>query len=134
MKIVGFYENKNIRKIKNELDFAEETATKIISNKEMTKNTIMILGSILYIQKNVVFASNGVMTSVDNLGFRILSIIQGLGYWVCVLMCIKELIKVVMSGGQTKDVGSIILKYLILFGSLHFVPKLFNEIPACLSN
>lgn len=134
MKIIGFYENRKVRRIKNKIDFAEETASKIISDKAMTKNTVMILGSLLYIQNSLVLADSGVTTPLDNLGFRVLGIIQGIGYWVCLIMCIKEIIKSVYSGGQAKDVGSIIIKYLVVFGSLHFVPRIFDEIPACLNN
>ncbi|ASN68318.1 hypothetical protein 10S11_56 [uncultured Caudovirales phage] len=132
MKVFGFYESRKIRKLKNEFDIAEQTATKILLNDEMTKKTIIALGSLLFIQRQVVLAE-GVTTGLDNLGFKVLSVIQGIGYWVCIVMCIKEIIQTVLQGGKTKDIGGIIIKYLVVFGSLYFVPTLFKEVPATIN-
>ncbi|WP_040328404.1 hypothetical protein [Clostridium ihumii] len=135
MKVIGFYENRNIRKLKNQYALAEENATKIIANKDINKKAIIILGSLLYIQNTCVYAAeSGVMTSMDNLGFKLLETMQWIGRWVCIAMCIKEIIQTALQGGRTKDIGSIFMKYIIIFGSLLLIPKVFMELPAYINN
>ena len=60
-------------------------------------------------------------------GFMILGVMQTIGYWLCIISCIMEILKVVMNG-SSKDVGKIILKYVLVFSSLYLMPWLFNLI------
>lgn len=92
------------------------------------KISAMFLGTVLYCN-NVYAVPSGGMKGIDKFGMRVLSILRSVGYWVCLLMCIKEIIQSATSGGDTKDILKIIIKYVIIFGSLYLVPEIFDMIP-----
>lgn len=50
-------------------------------------------------------------------GEKLLSVGQRIGYWVCILMCIFEIIKKVKDG-DTNAIWGIMVKYCIAYGSL----------------
>lgn len=115
------------------LNIKEEITTHfkgIRINKKLKKSMIVFLGTVFY--QRQAFASG--LGGLDTLGFKILGVIQGISYWVCVAMCLKDILESVLSGGKTKDIGSIIVKYLILLASIHFIPQLFKEVPAMFDN
>lgn len=77
---------------------------------------------------NNVLAKTTVNTaSLDKVGFTMLTIIRSFGYWVLLGMCLVEIIKSLMSGDQ-KGIGKIIVKYLLGFGALYFMPFLFDTV------
>jgi len=111
----------------------------IRAKKELCKNRVnfekissLFLGSIFYCS-NAYAAPAGGLKGIDVFGTKVLSILRSVGYWVCLLMCIKEIIQSATSGGETKDILKIILKYVIIFGSLYLVPQLFDMIPSSFS-
>lgn len=108
------------------------TFKEIHLNKKIKKICIIFLGTLFYAQK--VFATTEGLNGFDALGNKILSVLQGLGYWVCVAMCIKDIVENALSGGKAKDIGGIIVKYLVLLASLHYVPQLFKEVPTMFNN
>lgn len=65
----------------------------------------------------------------DELGFLLLSVIQKVGFWVCVLGCIIEiLVSVFKKGGGQKEIIGLVFKWLLIFGCFYIVPALFRLI------
>jgi hypothetical protein len=48
-----------------------------------------------------------------------------IGYWVLLVMCILEVLKCV-ANGDTKEIGKIIMKYLLAFMVLFLIPWAFD--------
>lgn len=109
-------------------DYIEKLASRIRSNKKTERAAVIFLGSVMHVHE-VLAAPGGGFAGIDSLGFKLLGICRSLGYWVCLIMCVNEIIKTAMAGGEVKDIAKIIAKYLLVFGSLYLVPILFDEIP-----
>ena len=84
---------------------------------------------------NKVFASTeDTLNKVDLVGTQFLSIIQRVGFWVCVIGCILEIIIAVFKkGGGKNEILSLIFKWLIIFASFYFLPATFRFIAEAFS-
>lgn len=113
---------------KTELDIKlENLSEKYISEKLKDKKveliTTIVLANIIT-SRNIVSAAD---STIDNAGGRILSLIQSGAYWICLVMCIIEVVSKVTQR-DNDGVGKIVLKYLMAFGACHFMPAAFNLI------
>lgn len=63
----------------------------------------------------------------------ILSVVQEGLYSLCILACIFEIGKAVISK-RNESIPSIIMKYILAFGSIYFLPWIFNLIKAIFAN
>lgn len=104
----------------------ESLAGRILNDDRLRKLTVFTIAALNYSSKAFADTSEAVV-KINSGGFMILGIIQTLGYWLCIISCIMEILKCVMNG-SSKDVGKIILKYLLIFGSLYLMPWLFDLI------
>lgn len=122
MHVSIIYENRFIRELKNnKIKYSEEFAKEILKDPQLTKKTVFVLGNLLMLER-VVYASG-----IDKAGNVLLGLARDLGYYICLLMCIMEIIKSLMQG-DTKSIGKIIMKYIIAFGAFYMLPWLFNII------
>lgn len=64
---------------------------------------------------------------MDEGGEKLVEIGQRIGYWVCILMCIFEIIKKVKDG-DTNAIWGILMKYGIAYGSLFGVKWVLDMI------
>lgn len=64
---------------------------------------------------------------MDEGGEKLLETGQRIGYWVCILMCIFEIIKKVKDG-DTNAIWGILVKYGIAYGSLFGVKFMLDMI------
>ncbi len=64
---------------------------------------------------------------VDATGNRILEIIRNIAYWVILVSCIVDIIKCAMARDLNK-LGKTIMMYVIIYGSLFFVPVLMKMV------
>ena len=64
---------------------------------------------------------------IDNAGLMFFGIIQSIGYWLCLIGCIMEILKSVMNG-SSKEVGKLMMKYILIFAALYLMPFAFNLI------
>lgn len=67
------------------------------------------------------------LSKLDVAGFEMLKVGQRIGYWVCIVMAIMEIIKSVKDGNANAFWG-IIIKYAMAFGSLYMLPWVFDLI------
>lgn len=104
----------------------ESIARKIINNDRLRKITVFTIASLNYmgaVQASTIDAIGRINTG----GFMILDIVQTIGYWLCIIGCIMEILKSVMNG-SSKDVGKIMMKYILIFAALYLMPWLFDLI------
>lgn len=109
----------------------ESIATKIMKDTRLRKMAVFTISSLNYM--SVAYAGiEEANAKVNNVGYMLFSSIQTIGYWLCLIGCIMEILKSVMNG-SSKDVGKIMLKYLLIFASLYLMPFAFNLIKEALS-
>lgn len=125
--------------LNNELIFDKE-----FNNREERRTVNRVIGSLdKKIYKTLVFTmavfgftSNRAYAGVDEavekldrLGALLLTIIQKVGFWVCVLGCLLEIaVSVFKKGGGQKEIIGIVFKWLLIFGCFYIVPSLFKLI------
>lgn len=119
---------RQIKRERKELSAIENITTKIVENPRIRRMAVFTIASINY-TSGVLADTTDAFGKINKGGFMILGVIQTVGYWLCVLSCIMEILKTVMNG-STKDVGKVMVKYLLIFGSLYLMPWLFDLIKA----
>lgn len=77
---------------------------------------------------NTVLAdTSAAVSKINSAGYMILSVAQSIGYWLCLVGCIIEILKSVMNG-TSKDAGKIMIKYILYFAALYLMPFAFDMI------
>lgn len=106
----------------------EELAERVYKNKTLKSMAVFVIASLTYAEK--VLAADTTVEAVKRLntaGNTLLSVMQTIGYWVALLMCIIEILKT-LSSGDTKSIGRIIVKYLMAFAGIYVLKWLFDLI------
>lgn len=107
----------------------ENIATKIMKYDRLKKITVFTIASLNFM--STVYADTAqAVSKINNAGNAFLTIFQSIGYWLCLIGCIMEILKSVMNG-SSKDVGRTMLKYILIFAALYVMPfafKLISEI------
>lgn len=67
------------------------------------------------------------MAKVDNGGWVIMFVFRKISFWVCLILCIMEILKCVTQG-DIKSVGKIVVRYIIIYGVSYFLPAIFDFI------
>ena len=117
------YFNRKTRRV------VDNILNKIINCDKTRASFIFFLACcfvILDVNKVLAEGTSVDVSSIDRLGYTLLSITRSLGYWVCIILACKEIITELMSGG--KDIGKIFVKYIIAFGSLYALPWVMDMI------
>lgn len=104
----------------------ESLATKIINDDRLRRMTVFTIASLSYAQE-VLADTSDAFGKINKGGLMILGLIQTVGYWLCIISCVMEILKTVMNGA-TKDVGKVMIKYILIFASLYLMPWLFDLI------
>lgn len=119
--------NKNFSK-KDKLRSKEEFAKFILKDKRLTRCTVFLIAGVNF-ATNVMADINVTMAKVDNAGFMFLGIIQRIGFWICLLGCLLELLLAVFKEGKGKSVIlPTVLKWLGIFATFYFLPACFELI------
>ena len=136
MEIIGFYESRFIRNLKkNKYQYSEEFAVSILKDKKLLRKTVIVIGSLMFIQTNA-YATGDISVAVDGInkaGSTLLTLVQNFGYWGCLLCCALEVLKDLMAQ-NTRDIGKTIGKYAVAFGTFYFLPWIFDVIKVCFGN
>lgn len=104
----------------------ESIARKIINNDRLRKITVFTIASLNYMSTVYADAKEAV-ARIDNAGLMFFGIIQSIGYWLCLIGCIMEILKSVMNG-SSKEIGKLMMKYILIFAALYLMPFAFNLI------
>lgn len=106
----------------------EEFAKFILKDKRLTKCTVFLIAGINY-TTNVMADIGSTMGKVDNAGYMFLGIIQRVGFWVCLLGCLLELLVAVFKEGKGKNAMlPICIKWVGIFSAFYFLPSVFELI------
>lgn len=117
--------DKNFSKSKKS---KEEFAKFILKDKRLTRCVVFLIAGVNY-ATNVMADINTTMGKVDNAGFIFLGIIQRIGFWICLLGCLLELLLAVFKEGKGKNsILPIVLKWLGIFATFYFLPACFELI------
>lgn len=129
MEITYFYYNEkgfiNNFKKNREL-YAEEFAKFINSDNKLRTLTTFVIANGLMLQKALA-STNDAISKIDIAGNTFLGITRSFTYWLCIILCIIDIIKGLMQG-DTKSIGKTIFKYTLVFATAYFLPWLFNII------
>lgn len=104
----------------------ENIARKIINNDRLRKMTVFTIAGLNYMSTVYADATEAV-ARIDNAGLMFFGIIQSIGYWLCLIGCIMEILKSVMNG-SSKEIGKLMMKYILIFAALYLMPFAFNLI------
>lgn len=109
----------------------ERMCRKILNNNNMRKIVVLLLAIGFILIDQPVFATPN-LSGVDKLGSIFLSILQRGGYWICLIMGIKDIICALVKGGDNfKEIGKVIMTYVVAFASLYMLPYLFDLAKSC---
>lgn len=106
---------------------AQRTLERICrKDKKIRVLVVFVLAGILTL--NTVVVACAVDTGkIDTMGRTLLTIVQSIGYWFCIIMAAKEILTSLMQN-QAKEVGGIILKHVLAFGGFFALPWIFDLI------
>lgn len=110
------------RKEKRDLD---QFAGKILKDKKLTKCTVFLIVG-LNIAKDVVADTGEAFARLDKAGWMFLGIVQKLGFWVCLIGCLLEILFAVFKEGKGKSaLLPIGLKWVGIFLGFYLIPEIF---------
>lgn len=135
MKICIVYYNNTLENIKNRQkqkynENLELVAKKINNDTRLKRMAVFTLGNLLYINDTVYAADP--LSKVDKAGGTILGIVRKVGYWICIIGCIIDIIKALIQG-DTKSVAKVMMKYALAFGALYVFPWILDLIKSIFS-
>ncbi|NEZ47230.1 hypothetical protein FDF74_08410 [Clostridium niameyense] len=130
MKICVIYSNTKVEDFKKKQRVKynsnmELVAKHIIADNKLRKQAVFVLGSLFYIQDKV--SAAGDLEKIDRAGNTILSIARKIGYWICIVGCIIDIIKALMQG-DTRSIAKIMMKYALAFTALYIFPWILDLI------
>ncbi|APC82171.1 hypothetical protein [Clostridium botulinum] len=130
MKVCVIYSNAKVedlkkkQKIKHNFNM-ELVAKHINADNKLKKQAVFVLGSLFYVQD--VVSASGDLAKIDKAGNTILGIARKIGYWVCIIGCIIDIIRSLMQG-DTKSIAKIMMKYALAFAALYIFPWMLDLI------
>ncbi|MBU3087456.1 hypothetical protein KPL42_03005 [Clostridium gasigenes] len=97
-------------------------------DKKIYKTLVFTIAAISFSSNKAYASLDKGLEKTDVYGHQLLSIVQRVGFWVCVIGCIVEiLISVFKKGGGQKEILSLVFKWLLIFCSFYIVPLLFKS-------
>ena len=115
------------------MDYTEKSKLeRCLYNKKFQKLVITSLALILMFTSVQANAADLNTSGIDKLGNTFLILLQKGGYWICLVMGVKDIIRQLMKGGDNiGDVGKVIVRYVLAFASLHMLPYFFDLAAEC---
>ncbi|SCI99193.1 Uncharacterised protein [uncultured Clostridium sp.] len=120
------YNKEFSKKDKRELRQANELAGWILKNSRLTKCAVVLIAGINFTTRASADVAE-TMSKVDAVGFQFLGLIQYLGFWICLLGCLLEILFAVFKEGRGKSaILPIFLKWFGIFAGLYLIPEAFK--------
>ena len=114
-------------KVREELSRLDKAIDHIKRNKRKYMTLVTIIALTIDLTTISSFALAPGTAAINKAGKTILDLIRDVGYWVAIILCSKDVLKHLMRG-HMESIGSIIAIYGLGFGSLYFLPWLFDLI------
>lgn len=90
------------------------------------------VGLFIIYHPSIVYAASG--DGIDPLGEKFLVYLRKGGRWVAIICASIEIIRSGMKkGSSASEIGQILIKYSLLYGSLYIITWIFDEIERALS-
>lgn len=103
----------------------DEIAKYILKNNRLKKCAIFVIFGINY-TTNVFASVNDPFSRLDTGGYALVGLIQRLGFWICLLGCLLEILLAVLKEGKGRSaLLPITLKWLLTFLSFYIIPEIF---------
>lgn len=118
-EFIQYLDSKNIRKLDKEVG--------VMLKVPKTRKLIITLTACLMHYTPVLADVGKASAKIAQLGSEILGLCQTAGYWVCLVMCVLEIIKAGVNG-DSRSISKIMAKYILLFSGLYFMPWIFDSI------
>lgn len=114
---------------REEIRTLDKIAKKILNDNRARTFFVFIIACALFVftPQEVVCGGTFDPSRIDQAGRTLLIIIQKVGYWVCIIMATKEVLSELM-GGTLKNIGQVVMKYSVAFGTLFALPWIFDLI------
>lgn len=82
---------------------------------------ILVLTFLFMIVFTISVFANADLSKLDAAGNNVLNVVRKIGYWIILVKCMMDIIKNAMSGDM-HSLGKTVLLYVLLYGTLFFVP------------
>lgn len=91
----------------------------------MKFKTILLALVLVFLSTSICFAAG--MDNLDTKGNEVLFMIRKIGFWIILFKAICDIIQEALRG-DLHAVGKTVLNYVILYGSLFFLPYAFRVV------
>lgn len=109
-------------------DYAKEVDNligRIMKDAKLKKSLIFLFAG-LNIAKSVKADTGQAFTKLDNAGWIFLGIVQKLGFWICLIGCLLEILFAVFKEGKGKSaLLPIALKWVGIYLAFFLIPEVF---------
>lgn len=110
------------KKQKSDLNYL---AGEILKDKKLTRCAVFVIAG-LNIAKDVCADTGEAFAKLDKAGWMFLGIVQKLGFWVCLIGCLLEILFAVFKEGKGRSaLLPIALKWIGLFLAFYLLPEVF---------
>lgn len=104
-----------------------ESFISVIKKDKYIEKLVVISLACMFMLGKVAHASTEAEDKIGIAGNKFFGIVKVLGYWLCLIGCIAEILKSVATG-SSKDIGKIMIKYILIFGAMYIMPWAFDLI------
>lgn len=116
---------KNYDFSRKERTYLDKLSGEILKDKRLTKFTVFLIAG-LNITRDVLADTGEAFARLDKAGWMFLGIIQKLGFWVCLIGCLLEILFAVFKEGKGKSaLLPIGLKWIGIFLGFYLIPEIF---------
>lgn len=140
MKIFGFYYNRKLYTIQNELNKLkgnanmEAFARKVSLNPIQKKRTILFLAMLMFVSQNVyAIPTVAGFEGLNSIGNYLISIVRYFGFWFIVIKCMLDVLSCMIQK-KTKDITNIIMQYVLGYMALYGITIALDFISVIMSN
>lgn len=100
-------------------------AGEVLKDKRLTRCAVFLIAG-LNITKEVLADTSDAFAKLDKAGWIFLGIVQKLGFWVCLIGCLLEILFAVFKEGKGKSaLLPITLKWIGIFLAFYLLPEIF---------
>lgn len=118
-------EHITLKKDHKFINYIDKSICIIKKNKKKYIILVSLIALTVDLSTITIFADN--LNAIDEAGTQILELMRKVGYWVTLVLCSKDVIKHSMRG-HVESIGSVVAMYGMAFGTLYFLPWIFDLI------